>query len=114
MQYIKTKELPPVEVQPGVQMRMVHMTGISMMFTNIAAGREIPEHSHPHEQIVSWLEGRAEITVSGVTYDLHPGDTVLIDPFEPHGTKVLEDSLVLDVFHPAREDYRALSEARRE
>ena len=111
---MRTKELSPIEIQPGVRMRMLHMTGMSMMFTNIKAGSGLPEHKHPHEQIVSWLEGRAEITVSGVTYDLHPGDTVLIDPFEPHSTKVLEDSLVLDVFHPAREDYRALSEARQQ
>ena len=114
MKYVKTKELPAIEVQPGIKMRMTHMTGMSMIFTDIEAGKVIEEHSHPHEQIVSWLSGRAEITVAGVTHTLEPGDTVLIDPFEPHGTKVLEKSLVLDVFHPAREDYRAMSEARRD
>ena len=62
-------------------------------------------HSHPHEQIVYVVHGRLKVTSQGNTYDLRTGDTFVVRGGVEHGASALEDSLVIDVFTPCREDY---------
>jgi quercetin dioxygenase-like cupin family protein len=59
-------------------------------------------HSHPHEQIVYV---HLKITCQGRTVDLRTGDTFVVRGGVEHGASAMEDSLVIDVFTPCREDY---------
>jgi quercetin dioxygenase-like cupin family protein len=62
-------------------------------------------HSHPHEQVVYVVSGHLTITSQGRTFDLQKGDTFVVRGGVEHGASALEDSLVIDVFTPCREDY---------
>lgn len=62
-------------------------------------------HSHPHDQIVYLVEGHLRITCQGRTFELVAGDTFVVRGGVEHGASALEDSLVIDVFTPLREDY---------
>jgi quercetin dioxygenase-like cupin family protein len=106
MQLIKLEDVTPREVQPGHRARFVHADRMTVAHWRIAAGSTIPEHDHPHEQIVNVLEGKYELTVAGKSLTLEPGMVVVIPGGVRHSGRALADSYLLDVFCPVREDYR--------
>lgn len=62
-------------------------------------------HSHPHEQIVMMVSGRLRLAVGDDEEVLGPDDIVVIPPHTPHEAEALEDTVVIDVFSPPREDF---------
>jgi quercetin dioxygenase-like cupin family protein len=96
----------PRQVAPGYLGRYVHSDQITQGRVDIQPGAVIPDHSHPHEQWTLLLSGSFELTVAGVPYVLKPGQMLYIAPHERHSARALTASVVLDVFHPPRDDYR--------
>jgi unsaturated pyranuronate lyase len=64
-------------------------------------------HSHPHDQIVYVVHGHLKVTCQGKTFEIRTGDTFVVRGGVEHGASALEESLVIDVFTPWREDYIA-------
>ena len=62
-------------------------------------------HSHPHDQIVYVVHGHLKVTCQGKTFEIRTGDTFVVRGGVEHGASALEESLVIDVFTPWREDY---------
>jgi quercetin dioxygenase-like cupin family protein len=62
-------------------------------------------HSHPHEQIVYVVRGYLKVTSQGKTFEVRAGDSFVVRGGVEHGASAVEDSLVIDVFTPCREDY---------
>lgn len=62
-------------------------------------------HSHPHEQVVYVVHGHLRMTCQGKSFDVRTGDTLVLRGGVEHGASAVEDSLVIDVFTPCREDY---------
>lgn len=106
MPVVKLKDVAVREIFPGLRARIVHSARTSQSWVDIDAGATFPEHHHPHEQTVTVLEGRLELTVGGDTQVLMPGTVFVIPPNAPHSGRALERCRVLDVFSPARDDYR--------
>ena len=96
----------PREIVPGYRGRYVHSDHITQGLVDITAGAVIPDHSHLHEQWTLLLSGSFELTVSGVSHVLKPGQMLYIAPHERHSARALTACVVLDVFHPPRDDYR--------
>lgn len=99
--------VPPRTVIPGFEGRFAHSTTMTFVDWRIAAGAVLPEHAHPHEQVIHVFEGRLEVTVDGVTSVLSAGMVGVVPPGRPHAGRALTDCHVLDVFSPIREDYRS-------
>ncbi len=72
---------------------------------HIREGRELPDHSHPHEQTGYLVSGRLELTIDGVRHQFSPGDTWCIPGDVRHSAVALTDVVALEVFTPVREDY---------
>jgi len=62
-------------------------------------------HRHPHDQVVYIVRGHLIVSCQGKSFDLRAGDTFVVRGGVQHGASALEDSLVIDVFTPCREDY---------
>jgi quercetin dioxygenase-like cupin family protein len=71
----------------------------------LAKGSVIPAHDHHHEQTGYLVTGRMRFTIGGEAFDAAPGDGWSIAGGVSHGVEVLEDSVVIEVFSPVREDY---------
>lgn len=71
----------------------------------LAKGYTIPNHSHPHEQTGYMVSGKVTFTIDGIDYNAEPGDSWNIPGNVEHSVKVHEDSVVIEVFAPVREDY---------
>lgn len=96
------KAINPV---PDYHARIAHGTDCTLAFWTVASGAVLPEHQHPHEQVLLVQEGRFEITVDGETRRLEPGQLVTIPGDVPHGGRALTDCRLLDVFRPRRADW---------
>lgn len=99
-------QIPEKEIVPGFHARFVHSDNLTLAYWRIEAGAALPAHSHPHEQVTNLLEGEFELVVDGTSHRLTPGQVFVIPGDLPHAGKALTDCRILDVFHPAREDYK--------
>jgi len=71
----------------------------------LAKGSKIPKHTHPHEQTGYLVSGRMRFTIGEKTFESEAGDGWTIAGNLARLVDVLEDSTVIEVFSPAREDY---------
>ncbi|TAI49699.1 cupin domain-containing protein [Flagellimonas allohymeniacidonis] len=99
-------EIPSKEIMPGYHGKMIHSKEMTWAFWDVEEGATVPEHHHVHEQIMHVVEGTFEFTVAGKTGIYEPGDVVVIPSNIPHGGKALTPCKLMDVFCPAREEYK--------
>lgn len=62
-------------------------------------------HSHPHDQLVYIISGRLHFTGGSSAFEAKAGDSFVVPGGVEHQASAVEDSEVLDVFNPYREDY---------
>jgi quercetin dioxygenase-like cupin family protein len=96
----------PREVIPGFVGRFLHSDTMTFALWQIAAGSLLPEHSHPHEQVVHLYEGEFEMTVQGRTMRMKPGEVFAIPGNARHHGRAVTDCRIMDAFCPVRDDYR--------
>ena len=105
------RENPTIEICPGITRRTVaHGDTMYQMLATLAAGSQMPPHSHPQEQIVHILEGKMRLIVEGVPHELSAGDSFYLASNVPHGVETISATRVLDTFSPPRTDYLAIDE----
>lgn len=79
--------------------------GLMAAQVHLPAGSVAPEHRHPHEQITYVIHGRVSYRIGGETRELGEGDSAYVPGDTEHEVTALEDTLVVDVFSPQREDF---------
>ena len=84
---------------------LVHGEKTLMGQFKIAKGSAIPSHSHPHEQTGFLVAGKLCFNGEGEVMDTEPGDSWCLAGGVEHSAKALEDSVIIEVFSPVREDY---------
>jgi quercetin dioxygenase-like cupin family protein len=109
MALVTHSELPELEIGPGIYMRAVNTDTVTVAHVRIDKGAQLPAHSHPHEQVVNVVEGRLDLVVDGVTHKLVPGTSMVLLPNVPHSGVAVEETRVVDVFHPVRKDFTGSS-----
>jgi len=103
---------PWIEMVEGVQRRTtVSGRAMSQMVVRLEAGRHLPEHRHPQEQIVHVVRGRLCVNVGGVGQQVGAGESLYLAGDVPHSVDVLAEVLVVDTFSPPREDLLAQDRA---
>jgi len=97
----------PVQMLPGLTRRTL-ADGEAMMMCEFTfdANVQIPNHTHPHEQVGYVAAGRVRMIIDGQSFELGPGDSYRAPSNVPHGAFTLEPAVVVDVFSPPRQDYR--------
>jgi len=105
MPFVSHSQALPHEAFPGVEGRVVHGDGMTLAFWDLSEGTVVPQHHHVHEQILHVVRGSVEVTVDGETRRVGPNDSVVLPSNAPHSLRCLEDTHVIDVFHPARPEY---------
>ncbi len=98
--------MPEREPVPGYHGRFVHTDSMTLAFWRVDAGAAIPEHAHPQEQVASVLEGEFELIVAGEARIMGPGSVAIIRSNVPHSGRAVTECRLVDVWHPARDDYR--------
>ena len=90
----------------GVKLRsLVHGEKTHLCEFHLDKGAVIPNHKHPHEQTGYQISGRMKFILGKKTFLVEPGSSWNIAGNVEHRVEVLEDSVVIEVFSPRREDY---------
>lgn len=102
----KTQSSGYTELVKGVHLKtLVHGEQTLLTEVRFEKGAIIPPHSHPHEQTGYIVSGHMDFLVEGAHIDTKPGDSWNIPGSVEHGATTLEESVVVEVFSPVREDY---------
>lgn len=103
---VKNQEVKIQDLGNGMSRRILAHDGKMMMVeVYFKAGAIGAVHTHFHEQTSYIVKGSFEVNVNGTREILKAGDTFYAGPDISHGVTALEDSVILDVFSPQREDF---------
>ncbi|KKK33592.1 hypothetical protein WQ57_23530 [Mesobacillus campisalis] len=105
--FVLGKEVHSVLADEGVTRKMLGHGGSQMMVeVTFKEGAIGSMHSHHHEQVSYIIDGSFEFNLAGDIRTVAKGDSIYIPANTLHGVKALEEnSVILDVFTPQREDF---------
>ena len=104
--FYKKKEGGYRQLLPGIQLKtLVYGEKTLLGEFRLKAQSILPRHSHIYEQSGYLVEGRMRFTIGEQVFEAEPGDSWCIPGNAEHSAEVLENSLVVEVFSPVREDY---------
>jgi quercetin dioxygenase-like cupin family protein len=94
------------ELLPGVHLKTQVYGEKSLLGEfHIDTGAVIPVHSHSHEQTGYLISGQMEFDVAGDKFTAEPGDSWCIPGDTPHSARAAQDTRLVEVFSPRRDDY---------
>ena len=104
--FVLNKDVRAENIEEGIS-RKVLARGGSMMLVEVTfkKGATGALHSHVHEQVSYVHKGSFEFEIEGEKQIVKEGDTIYIPMYVMHGVTALEDSVIVDVFTPQREDF---------
>lgn len=73
----------------------------------LKAGAVVPRHEHESEQLTWVHRGALELSLDGQRFTVRPGAVLRVPSGVPHDARALEDTVVLDIFSPRRDDWLA-------
>jgi|WetSurMetagenome_2_1015567.scaffolds.fasta_scaffold121521_2 quercetin dioxygenase-like cupin family protein len=94
------------EPAPGIARRVLaNSPEIMLTEHTLQKGSILPEHRHSNIQLVYVVSGQFVIEMNGNNFTAVKGDSFVIPSSSAHKVTALADSVVLDIFTPARQDY---------
>jgi len=103
--FLNLDKVPEEKVTPLISRRIVTGEKEMVVFFKIKAGAHAGAHKHPNEQISCMVSGKMEFRLGNEKRICGPGDVVVIPPGVEHEAWFPEDTEVIDVFTPPREDF---------
>ena len=105
--FTENRMIPSQDLGGGLKRKVLsyskNLMAVELCFEKGAVGAK---HSHPHEQIGYLISGSLVYQEEGCEDKvLHTGDTYYVAPNVVHGVEILEDTKLLDIFTPMREDF---------
>jgi quercetin dioxygenase-like cupin family protein len=97
--------LPEERVTDKISRRMISGDQEMIVWWSMKAGAHAAAHKHANEQIAWMLKGRMEFRLGDERRSCGPGDVVVIPGGVEHEAFFPEDTEVIDVFSPPREDF---------
>jgi quercetin dioxygenase-like cupin family protein len=114
MSDIKVSRLHEVKAsspEPGLERQVLAFNPNLMLVRHeMQKGWQGTRHSHPHDQLVYVIRGHVRFAGGQSTFEATEGDSFIVPGNMEHQACALEESEVLDVFNPYREDYGSLEE----
>lgn len=93
----------------GIRARTVEGRELTFAVVELEANALVAAHQHVNEQVGLVLEGYITFVIGDERRELKPGDTYLIPANVRHeATAGPAGAVVVDVFAPVRDDWRAL------
>jgi quercetin dioxygenase-like cupin family protein len=98
--------VPKQEMGPLIVRQIIHTPDLTLLRGTFRQGAVVALHQHMHEQVTTVLSGRLRLEINGEVTILNARELARIPSNLPHVAKALEDTIVLDVFTPARTDWQ--------
>ncbi len=98
-------DIAPERINDKISRRVLSGEQGMIVWWSAKAGGHATAHSHPHEQIVWMISGRLDLRIADENRSCGPGDIAVIRGGIEHEVWFREDTEVVDVFSPPREDF---------
>ena len=109
MSVVKAEDVKSFNPEPGmVRQVLAHNQQLMLIRHFFEKGWVGARHSHPHEQLVYIVRGKIHVDIDGRIFDVSAGESFVVDGGVEHQAWALEESEVLDIFTPMRDEYKAL------
>ena len=93
------------QLNPRIKRQAIHSGSMTIARLELMKDAVVPEHSHHNEQVSMVERGALQFAIEGGQQVVRAGESLVIPPHVAHGVVALEDTVVMDVFSPAREDW---------
>ncbi|MEM2146165.1 MAG: cupin domain-containing protein [Candidatus Jordarchaeaceae archaeon] len=104
---IKSGNVKTIEMFKGVHRKTLAVSEKMMLVEfNFKKGSIVPHHTHPNEQIGYIVKGKVKLKIGEKEHLLENGDSYYIPPNIEHSATLIEESTIIDIFSPPREDYK--------
>jgi quercetin dioxygenase-like cupin family protein len=106
MEFFRWQDISEEHPVPLQTRKVIHTPHTTIVRLASLKGTSVPLHHHVHEQITIMISGAFRIDLQGESVALRAGDVLRIEPDVPHQAEALEDSVTIEIFIPAREDWQ--------
>ncbi len=96
---------PKEQMGPYLTRQYFHGTQSTFVKWVAKKGGKVPLHKHPNEQVTWIISGEAKVFSGGKQYLMKAGDMMVIPANVPHEFHFNEDTVDIDFFAPARQDW---------
>ena len=111
LKVFKWGEVEKEFLNPLIDRQMLVGDKVMLARVLLKKGAHVPLHHHHNEQVTYILEGALKFAIDGKELVVHAGEVLCIPPHMPHEAWALEETVDLDIFIPAREDWLAGTDA---
>ncbi|MBV9347449.1 MAG: cupin domain-containing protein [Pseudolabrys sp.] len=99
------KSLPAETINDKIKRRILSGEQGMIVWWSIKKGGHAAAHKHPHEQLVYMLSGKMDFRIGDDKRTMVAGDVAVVPGGVEHEGYFPEDTEVIDVFAPPREDF---------
>ena len=104
--FVKGTGTPWEDLGAGIRRKILgYDAGLMMTHIEFKMGAIGKVHKHEHRQVTFIQKGSFEVQIGGKKQILKSGDSFFVPSNVEHGVVALEESLLVDVFAPMREDF---------
>jgi len=104
---INKASVVPIEVLKGVfRKTLIYNESLMLCSFKLNKDAEIPLHNHESQQIGYVIKGKIKFITENNDFLAIGGDSYVFESYEKHGAKLIEDTEIIEVFYPTRDDYK--------
>jgi len=104
--YTATNATGVTNPEPGMVRQVLAYNPYLMLVRHtFEKGWKGARHSHPHHQMVYVVRGHILFQAEAKSWEMHAGDSIVVEGGVEHEASAIEASEVLDVFTPYRKEY---------
>jgi quercetin dioxygenase-like cupin family protein len=98
-------DIAPEQINATIARQFITGDRVTIARFELKRGGIVPRHAHENEQVSVVLSGALLFKIDGHEITVRAGEVMQIPGHVAHEVEVLEDTLVMDVFSPVRQDW---------
>jgi len=107
----KWADIPEEKLKPDISRKVIHGENMTISMFFLKKGATVDSHKHINEQISCILSGAIKFVLAdGNEYVVSQGMVMHFPPDVEHAALALEDSVVMGIFSPPREDWKKVAD----
>lgn len=104
---INKEKVESIKALDGIYRKtLMYNDEVMLCLFTLERNSTIPLHHHNENQIGYVLKGKIKFKLENGNFIAKSGDSYLFNSMEKHGAEVLEDTEILEVFSPSRDEYK--------
>ncbi len=98
-------DIPAESITPSIDRKFITAERVTLAHFQLKKGGVVPSHAHAQEQLSHVISGSLRFIVDGQDVLVSAGEVIQIPPGLEHEVHVVEETFVIDVFSPIRQDW---------